>query len=534
VTAAQLTEFLSLRQRPRPVRRQGRGTVASRWASGAALALCAGLLPAAGCGRDPARIAPGDVVIGIETAPTTLDPRAATDAVSAQITQLVFQGLTTVGPSGRAEPELAESIETLDPLAIRFRLRSARFHDGEPLNAADVVATLRSLSTPKLRPLHPDLVEAIAAVDAEDEHTVRLSLREPFAPLLNALDVGIVPARCADGRSPDACLLGSGPFRFVDTRLDAVVLAAAETADPRPHIPGIVFRTSPDGVSRALALARGEIDLVQNAVEPDLLPWLSGRGLEVLEAPGSTIQYLGFNLRVPALADPRVRQALALAIDRRAIVQFLLQGTARPADELFPPGHWAHIGVEAVPFDPARARALLAEAAALPLHLTYKTSTVETRRRIAEAIAAFLGDVGVEVELRPLEWPTLYADIRRGSFEIFSLSWVGLADPDIYYSILHSSMVPPHGNNRGGFADPSVDAWTSEARRSLDPAERGRLYADVAHRVRADLPFVPLWWWNDVVVKTSALTGFTPRPSGDLRGLAQASWSRPPSRQSGG
>lgn len=483
----------------------------------------------------PAR-PPGYVVVGLEAAPTAYDPRLATDANSALVAGLVFQGLVRVEGSGKLVPELAERWETPDPLTYRFFLRPARFHTGEPVTARDVVASYRSLANPDLRSPRKPTLDLIAEVVAEDPRTVRFTLREPFAAFLDDMTMGIVPE--AHANLP-GCEVGSGPFRLARHDVDRVELVAAATADPRPLVPGIVFRASPDGVVRALELARGGIDLAQNAVDPDVIGWLADQGLEVLSTAGSTFQYLGLNLQVAELSDRRVRQAIAHAIDRDAIIDHLLAGHARPASGLLPPEHWAHAAdVESYGYDPERARALLRDAGWSPaggdddgagrgveLRLTYKTSTVDLRRRIAEVIAANLGDVGIAVEIQTLEWATLYGQIRRGNFELFSLAWVGVSEPDHYFSILHSSMTPPRGNNRGGYASPRVDALTVAGRREPDPARRREIYRAIARQVALDLPYVPLWWADNVVVKTRRLEGFVPSPSGDLRGLVTARWT---------
>jgi len=429
-------------------------------------------------------------------------------------------------------PDLASNW-TVDGLEWRFRLRPARFHDGSPVRAADVVATWRSLASPSMRGLRQAELEPIASVDALDDETVRFVLREPHAPFLSTTTIGIVKRACAeDGRE---CEVGNGPFRIVSQDADTVVLAAATTADAPPALPGVVLRASPDGASRALGLARGTIDLVQNAVEPELLPWLERRGLVVDSRPGSTFQYLGLNLEVPALHDPRVRRAIAAAIDVPAIVAGLLAGHARPAGELLPPGHWAHAATPAQAYDPALARRLLDEAGARGLRLQYKTTNVDLRRRVAEAIAFDLAAVGIDVEIRPLEWGALYGDVRRGNFELFSLAWVGISDPDLYFGWLHSSMRPPRGNNRGGYASAAVDRLTTEARRETDRGSRAGRYRAVADEVARDLPFVPLWWSDVVAVHSPRLAGFAPSPTGDLRGLAAARWQGgAPPRDGGG
>jgi peptide/nickel transport system substrate-binding protein len=184
--------------------------------------------------------------------------------------------------------------------------------------------------------------------------------------------------------------------------------------------------------------------------------------------------------------------------------------------------------------DPARARRLLDRAGfrdpdgAGPLprfRLIYKTSTQVGRRRLAEAIQAELGAVGIAVDIRPYEWGTLYADVRSGNFELCALAWVGIGDPDLYYLAFHSAMTPPRGYNRGYYRSNVMDRLTARARTTLDAAERRRLYARVQRRAARDLPVVPLWWEDRVVVQSRRLDGFEPTPSGDLRGLATA-WMR--------
>jgi len=508
-----LPDFFSRRQRFSATRRDSFAGRAGLWVLV--------LLLAAACARDPQR-APGYVVVGLDATPNSLDPRTASDASAALILGLVHRGLTTTGPRGEPVPDLAEAWEQPDPASYRFVLRRARFQDGAPVTAADVVATYRSLARPAFAARQQAGLELIAEVVAEDEHTVRFTLRQPSGAFLHAARLAILPRGCA---ASDDCRIGAGPFRLTAVDVDAIEVAASTYAEPPPRVPGVAFAISPDSVSRALGLARGTIDLVQNAVEPDLLPWLRDAGLEVVATPGSTFHYLGMNLRRKDLADARVRRAIAHAIDRTAIVEYVLAGHARLANGLFPPEHWAHAAAAAPGYDPELARRLLAEAGVGPVRVTLKTSTVEVRRRIGEAIAAMLAEVGIEVEIRPLEWATLYGDVRRGAFDLFALAWVGIEEPDHYHALLHSAMTPPRGTNRGGYADAQVDALAIAGRTLPDRAERQAVYEQIAGIVARDLPYVPLWWVDNVVVKNSRLLGFEPTPTGDLRSLARARWS---------
>jgi len=326
---------------------------------------------------------------------------------------------------------------------------------------------------------------------------------------------------------------GAGPFRLVRAEPDRLVL------EPNPGWPDgpaglapVVLRVVPDPLVRVLDLHRGGLQLLEDIPEPELLDWLRrDPGLTVQRLPGTTFAYLALNFRDPRLRSRRVREAIALALDRDALVQAVLGGNARPATGLLAPEHWAYAPLPQRRFDPNRARRLLdragwpdpdGEGPAPRFRLVYKTSSIPVRRRLAEAIQAQLAAVGIAVDVRSYEWGTLYADLRAGRFEIAAMSWVGISDPDLYYLTLHSSMTPPTGLNRGHFASPIVDRLAARGRTSSDVASRRRIYARVQQRAAHDLPVVPLWWEDRVVVHTSRLIGFAATPSGDLRSLASA------------
>lgn len=505
---------------------------------GRRVAPVAALLCAIACAAPESAPPAGTVVVALESAPAVLDPRFTTDANSSLVAALVTDGLTDDDERGEPVPALADW-ERVSPTEYRFRIRpEARFSDGTPVTAADVVATYRSILDPALGSPKREALTAISVLAAPDERTVVIRLGQVSAPFLEATNLGILPARLT-GAGPLAPLdvVGSGPFR-VAAALDGggVELAPnAYAAGGPPRLARLRFRVVPDGVVRALELASGSVHLVQNALEPDLLPWLAARpDLEVIRSPGSTFQYLGMNFRDPRLADRRVRQALAYGIDRDAIVHHVLRDAAHPATGLLPPAHWAYEpNVARYAYDPTRARMLLGQAglggevAAALRRFSYKTSTVELRRRIAEVFQHELGDIGLGLDVRSYEWATFYSDVRSGNFQLYSLVWVGVRDPDVYYRVFHSRMVPPAGSNRGAYGNPALDELVAAARATDDRVERRRLYGEVQRLAADDLPVVPLWWADNVVVKSRALAGFRPAPDGDLHSLATATFTEP-------
>ncbi len=467
--------------------------------------------------------------------PQSLDPRFGTDANAARLADLLHAGLTRPDASARRVPDVAARWDLVDPLTVVFHLRpDFHFPDGTAVTAADVRATYEAVLDPGLASPRRAALAALAAVEAPDAGTVVMRLREPFAPILDATGLGILPA--ARAREPGEVTVGAGPFRLVrEERGDRLVLAPNPGyPDGAPRIDPLVVRIVPDGVVRLLELARGGVQLVEDAPEPETLDWLASLPTVVVRrSPGSSFVYLAFNFRDGRLASRRVREAIALALDRHGLIRFVLGGTARQATGLLAPEHWAYAPAPMRRRDVRRARRLLDRAGypdpdgpgPLPrFRLIYKTSTEPGRRRLAEAIQAELAAVGIALDVRTYEWGTLYADVRRGNFELCTLTWVGVGDPDLYYLAYHSSMRPPIGYNRGAYASGIMDRLTAQGRRVLDPERRRAIYARVQRWAARDLPVVPLWWEDRVVVHTARLHGFEPTPSGDLRSLA-AAWT---------
>jgi peptide/nickel transport system substrate-binding protein len=230
---------------------------------------------------------------------------------------------------------------------------------------------------------------------------------------------------------------------------------------------------------------------------------------------------MGLNLTSPILKDIRVRRAIAHSIDREGIIKNILRGSATLATGVLPPSHWAYApDVRAYPYDPGAAKRLLKQANyPLPLHLSYKTSQNELARRVAEAIQHQLSAVGIEVDLRTYEWGTFYADIKSGNFQLYTLSWVGVNDPDFYFNLFHSESFPPAGANRGRYRSPGIDRLLEDGRQTTDTERRAKIYRLVQRQIAEDLPYVSLWHPKNIVVRKRNLEGFVLYPGGDLISL---------------
>jgi peptide/nickel transport system substrate-binding protein len=229
---------------------------------------------------------------------------------------------------------------------------------------------------------------------------------------------------------------------------------------------------------------------------PEAVPLLEkDERLTVMKGEGSNYAYLGFNLRDPILSKRRVREAIAHGLNIDEMITYLVGGCALRASGLLYPGNWAYEpGVEHYDYDLDRAARLLDEAGftnrPARFRLSYKTSQNDVALRKAQYVQAQLKKLNIEVEIRSYEWSTFFADIRRGDFQLYSLEWVSITDPDIYYYIFHSKSVPPDGANRGGYSNPEVDRLLEIGRRETDRSKRAEIYRRVQKIVAHDLPYV--------------------------------------------
>jgi peptide/nickel transport system substrate-binding protein len=483
---------------------------------------------------------PNTLVMIIESSPTNLDPRVGTDAQSECIDGLIFDDLLTRDEHLNVAAGVAERWEIPDPLTYVFHLRKGiTFHDGRALTSRDVKWSFDSLMQGKVRSAKGSTYSSVDHIDTPDEYTVVFHLKEPTATLLWNLAgeaMGIVPY--GSGEEISQRPVGSGPFRFVSSELDKDVVIARndEYWGEKAKLAKVRFNVVPDVTTRALELRKGSADVAspRSLVSDMVLTLERDPNLAVLSPPGTVMQYMGFNLRDPILKDVRVRQAIAYAIDRGPLIHYLWRDYARPANSVLPPESWAYDGnTTAYNHDPERARQLLDEAGypahdGVRFHLTIKTSTEESSRLMAAIFQQQLREVGIALDIRSFESATFFADVTRGEFQVYSLRWIGgNQDPDIFDLVFNSSRFPPNGANRGFYSNPRVDELIGQARRELDLDKRKQLYAEVQQILARDLPYVNLWYFDNVLVYSKRVHGIVMNPSGNYDFLKTASLGTP-------
>jgi len=493
------------------------------------------LAVAIGCSPRDRRTPDDTIVVVIEASMASSDPRYAISNYDGKLSKLVHVGLTAVDTESLVPRlELATKVERAGDLAWNIELRpDAKFSDGSPVTAEDVAYTYESMLAKDSDSLfHRGFSERFSRVEATGPRSVRFHLREPLATFETDIDFGIISRT---GK-------GAGPYVVRElTSSHALLDVNPHYHGARPKVPHVEIKFVRDASARLLMMVGGSADLIQNGVRLDLVEEVKDRPrIQVTSAPSILLTQMLLNNTDPVLKDVRVRQAIALAIDRPAIIAAKFGGRARLATGLVAPGHWAYEpDVPRWNHDLARANQLLDEAGlrdpdgAGPrprARLVYKTSSDAFRVTLARVIAAQLADVGLEVEVRSFEFATFFTDIKKGSYQLASMQTSDITDPDFYFTYFHSSRIPdatnPDGGNRWRYRNARVDELTQAGRHELDRVKRKAMYSEVQRLVATDVPTIPLWHEDNVVLSNVDVQGYTITPNARLIGLASA-WKAP-------
>lgn len=479
--------------------------------------------------------------------PKRLIPMLASDSASVDIASLVFNGLVKYDKNIRLVGDLAESFEmTPDCRQATFHLRKGvKWHDGREFTADDVLFTYQQVIDPKIATPYSSNFETVEKVEKIDPHTVRVSYRVPFAPGLESWGMGMIPKHLLEGkdlnndpfnRNP----VGTGPFRFSEwvTGQKVVVKTNADYFEGKPEIEEYIYRLIPDTATQFLELKALNIDMmtlspVQYQKQTD--DRFFKTEFNKFKYPALSYTYLGYNLRDPKFSDKRVRQALTHAINKDAIIQGVLFGLGKPATGPYIPESWAfNPNVKDLEYNPEKAKALLAEAGwspdkdgllkkeGAPFAFTLLTNQGNAERaKAAEIIQQGLREIGIQVEIRVLEWQTLlHQFIDKKQFEAVIMGWgVGL-DPDIY-AIWHSSKTKEGEFNFISYQNPRADDLLTQGRETCNQEERKKIYQELHRLIAEDQPYTFLYYPMALPIVHKRFKGIEPSPIGIQYNLPQ-------------
>jgi peptide/nickel transport system substrate-binding protein len=492
-----------------------------------------------GCAR---RHTPDDtVVVLIDVQVKDPDPRFAYTSSDLKLSKLVASGLTAVDtPDMVPRLDLARAVNVTTPLDVYVTLKGGlRFNDGSPLTADDVAWTFTSAMGPALGSLSRKWFnDRYEWVRAEGPLTVHFKLKAPLATLMTDLDYGIVSHKAAgpDGRFANGKVVGAGPYRVTSISPTRIRYERNDYYyGAKPELRYLDIRTVRDANARLVMLIGGSADLAQNVVRYDLLDVIARRDrVAVDSAPSAILTYMLLNNTSKPLDDLRVREAIALALDREEIIRARFGGRAVLATGLLAPSVAGYEGdVTRWDHDAARAKALLDEAG-FPdpdgdgprprLTLSYKASSDQFRVSIARLVAAQLARVGIAVELRSFEFATFFADIKKGNYQLAMMQTSDIGGPDFYHTFFHSSEITspehPDGYNRWHYKNAEIDRLTDEGRAELDAGKRAVIYTEVQQIIARDVPIIPMWHEDNVALTGAGVHGYTILPNARLAGLA--------------
>ena len=471
---------------------------------------------------------------------STLLPPLANDAASFGIISLVYNGLVKYDGNLNLVGDLAESWQVSpDGLTITFKLRrGVKWHDGAPFSARDVLFTYQTMIDPKTPTAYSGDYLQVKKAEVLDDHTFRVTYGHPFAPALGSWGLAIIPRHLLAGqditRSPlGRHPVGTGPFKFQEWRAGQKIALAynPDYFDGRPYLNGYIYLVKADLATLFLELKSGNID--RSNLTPlqykrqTNYPRFNRMFNKYRYIPFSYI-YLGYNIQDPRFADRRVRQALTCAINKKEIIEGVLLGLGEEATGPYKPGTWYYNpNVPKFPYDPDRAKALLAEAGwrpdaegilekdGKPFEFTILTNQGnDLRVMTAEIIQRRLREVGIRVKIRTVEWAAFLKEfIDKGRYEAVILGWNTGLDPD-QYDIWHSSKTKPGELNFIHYQNPEVDAMLEAGRHTFDREKRRQAYFRFQEILAEDQPYTFLFVPDALPAIHKRFRGIKPAPAG--------------------
>lgn len=475
------------------------------------------------------------LIIGMETSPTNLDPRFALDLASSQIIQLIFNSLLTKDINGNLVPDLAEKWEMINDLVYIFYLKKGvKFHDGSEMSSSDVKFTYDYILNPENQSPKKGGLDKLEKIEVVDKYTIKFILKETFGPFLSNLTLPIVPKNIAEKmqRNFSKQPVGTGPFKFNSFDIDheVVLFSNKDYFKGSPKLNGVVFKIIPDETVRVLELEKGNIHLLQNSVSPDILPRLKKNDrFKIIKRQGTNYSYIGFNLNDPILKNQKVREAIARGINKEIIIKYILKGLASKASFMLSPFNWAYEPeLITYDYDPSKAIKLLDEAGYPDpdgdgpeprFTVTYKTSQNELRKLISLVLQEQLKKIGIKINIKSYEWGTFFSDIQAGNFQMYSLTWVGINDPDIFHYIFHSDSFPPKGANRGRYLNIEIDELIDKGRKENNIEARKMIYRQIQKKLAKEIPYISLWFSTNVAIMQKKIHGFQLYPDESLHSI---------------
>ncbi|MGM9974352.1 MAG: glutathione ABC transporter substrate-binding protein [Clostridiaceae bacterium] len=454
----------------------------------------------------------------------SLDPHASNDSPSSRVLKQINETLVYQDEKMELKPGLAESWEQLDDITYEFKLKKGvKFHNGEELKASDVKFTiLRALESPSVS----HIVGSIdpAKLEIVDDYTIKISTKEPFASLLAHLahpssSILSEKAVTESGENYGQNPVGTGAFKFVKWNTgDSIELTVFEDFHGEaPKYKNLTFRAIAEATNRTIELEAGTVDISYDILPSDMNRIEESEELELYKAVNLSTNYIGFNMNKEPFNNLKVRQAINHALDKESIIEAVLQGSGSVAKGPIGPNVFGvNQDLDSYKYDVDKAKALLAEAG-YPngFKTTIWTNDSAVRMDICTILQNQLKQIGIEVEVKVVEWGAYLAGTAKGEHDMFILGWTTVTGDADYglYSLFHSSQFGDAGN-RTFYSNDKIDELLDLGRKSVNPEERVKAYKEVQEIVNDEAPWVFLYNAEYLDGARSNVKGFIQHPAG--------------------
>jgi peptide/nickel transport system substrate-binding protein len=456
--------------------------------------------------------------------PTYLNPILSTDAPSSSVESLIFSGLFRTNSKLELEPDLID-FYTVSPSGTHYTFKlkeNIQWHDGAPLTAHDVKFTFEKIMDKTTNTVRRSnfIIDGIPVqFNVIDELTIEAILPKPFAPFLIGMAMGILPKHLLDAKDINTARfnrapIGTGPYKFSAWESAQFIRLERNSRyhfGP-PNIKNIIMKIIPDSNTALLALEKGEVD-ESGIPAKDFERYSSSKHIDIYRYYDLVYTYLGFNLKKPLFSNQKVRQAIAHAINKDALVKGVLKDFGVPAHIPSSPVLWSYPKPTSIPifqFDPLKASQLLKEAG---FTLNPKTNILEkngtpfsfkimtnkgnkNREKTAQIIQQMLANIGIDVKIQLLEWSSFIKIVNASqspkNYDAVILGWSLGLDPD-GYSIWHSSQYP-NGFNFIGYKNENVDRLLELGRTTINQDKRMEIYQEIYQDIAMDVPYLFLYF----------------------------------------
>lgn len=462
----------------------------------------------------------GTLDVGVGSEPLSFDPpnyKATTDLL---VSWLIMDGLVAFDNDMKIVPSLATRWEQIDDLTWRFELRQGvKFSDGTDFNAEDVKASLERGAT---KPRGKAFIGFVAGVNIIGDYTVDVKLTNPFGPFLSHMATPVAVITSAEHlatQDDDGLMLnpvGTGPFKLKDyvPKQKTLLVPNENYWGEAPYLDEVAFHLITDEATRFAALRSGQLDVIESPPPHESAAIEQDPNLVLLKTPATRDLRLGFQVQDKVLKDPKVREAIARAIDSKSIVEFVVEGLARHADSgWLPPEVMPTDPPLAIEYDPEKSKQLLADAGyanGLTLELVTPVGRYLRDKEIAEAVQQQLSEVGITVKIKVLEWAQFLDTLSRHESQLFILGWgMSTGDPAV---AARQNWHSGDAFNWANLQDAEIDRLITEAEQTSDQAKRQQLYWDMQKRLLDNYALKPIYWKYNLFAAQSKVKNFVAHP----------------------